>query len=162
VNVAIEAAFHVGRRGAACRQRKHRAFAFEDAVGINPVSAIGPSHREHPIDPALENARQTEPPQWKLPDHQVAPFDLLDLVLDLLGKSVGFGRVQLLELLLEIIRILGRQEVAPSRHRVELHGMEIRCLDLVACRGQRIDRSPEHGAVETLMLGMREDDEDFH
>ena len=63
---------------------------------------------------------------------------------------------------LEIIRILGGQEVVPSRHRVELHGMEIRRLDLVARGGQGIDRNPEHGSVETLMLRMREDDENFH
>ena len=70
--------------------------------------------------------------------------------------------MHLLDLLLEIIRILGGEEIVPARHRIELHGMQICCPDLVAGSGQRLDRGPEHGAVETLMFGMGEDDENFH
>lgn len=50
----------------------------------------------------------------------------------------------------------------PARDRIEWHGVQIGCPDLVAGRRQRLDRGPEHGAIEALVLGMGEDDENFH
>jgi hypothetical protein len=40
--------------------------------------------------------------------------------------------VHFLDLLFEIVRILDRDEVVPSRNRVELHGVEIESLHLVS------------------------------
>ena len=70
--------------------------------------------------------------------------------------------MHLLDLLLEIIRILGGEKIMPAGYRIELHGMKIGRPDLVSACGQRLDRGPEHGAVKTLVLGMGEDDENFH
>lgn len=56
----------------------------------------------------------------------------MHLALDVIGKAVGLGRVHFLDLLLEIVRILDRDEVVPSRNQVELHGVEIGSLHLVS------------------------------
>src|SRR5262245_32281807 len=103
---------------------------------------------KYSIDPPFENGRQAEPPRRKLPDHQVAPFDLLDLGLDFVRKPIPLRRKFLFSLWLEEVRLFDRNEVPSARHRIEIHSMEIGDLDLMPERAQRRADGLEHGSVE--------------
>jgi hypothetical protein len=51
--------------------------------------------------------------------------------------------------------------VVPPRNEVELQGVEVGGLQLVSVGGERLHRRAKHRAIEALMLGVRENDENL-
>ena len=60
------------------------------------------------------------------------------------------GGVCLLGLLPVVMRVMDRHEIAPIRHGIETHGVEIRDDNLVAGRSQSFCRHTRQGAIEAL------------
>src|SRR5213075_810350 len=68
--------------------------------------------------------------------------------------------VRLLGLLAVVVRVVRGDEVAPVRHRVEAHRVEVGDGDLVTGAGERLGRRLGHGAAEAPWLRVGVDDED--
>jgi len=118
--------------------------------------------RRSAIDPALEDRRQSEPPQWELQNQYIAPEELVHLRLDVRRKSFMRGSVGLLALLPVVLRVVHGHEVAPVRHRIEAHRVEVRDVNVVSRRSQRVRRLACHRAVEALRFWVGINDEDAH
>jgi hypothetical protein len=72
------------------------------------------------------------------------------------------GGMRLLGLLAVAVAVGDGREVAPVRHRIEAHDIEIRQDDLVPGGRQRFHRRARQRAVEALRLGVGVNDEDTH
>ena len=162
MDVAVEPTRLIRRRRSAGGHRKHGAFAFEHSVLVETVAAVGAPHGKDPVHPAFQDRREAEPPEGKLPDHEIAPLGLAQFSLHIRREASDLGRVHLLDLLLEIPRVLHRREIAAVGHRIEFHRVEIRDLDGVPGGAHRLVRRSKHGPVETFRLGVGVDDEDVH
>src|SRR4029077_6732736 len=87
---------------------------------------------------------------------------LVHLSLDVRRKSVVRGSVGLFALLPVVLRVVHGDEVAPVRHRVEAHRVEVRDVNVVSRRSQRLRRLACHRAVEALRFRVGMNDKDPH
>jgi uncharacterized membrane protein HdeD (DUF308 family) len=158
--VQSEAVVH--RLRSAGRHREERPLAAEGAALVPLAAAVHAAHREDLVDPALQDRGQPEPPERELEDERVAALGLLDLAAQVGREAVVRAGVRLLDLLLEVRRVLHRPEVAAVADGIEAHGVEVRHDDVVAFRLQRGDGGGGERAVEALRLMVRVDDEDSH
>jgi hypothetical protein len=123
---------------------------------------IGAPHGQDPVEPALQDRRQAEPPQRELNDHQVASFDLADLGVDFRRKATVFAGIRFLDLQLQIIRIFLSEKIVTVGHRIEAHAVQIANDDDVTGRFERPYGNVEQGAIKTLPLRVSKDDENIH
>ena len=68
--------------------------------------------------------------------------------------AILYGILQILDLLLEVDRILGAGKVFSAGHRIEVHLMQVGRSDLMPGRRKRLARGVEHRRVKASRLGM--------
>jgi len=159
----IQPRLGIDRRLAADGDGAHRSLAEEDAAVVPLATAVSATARgEDTIDPALEDRRQSEPPQWELQNQYIAPEEPVHLRLDVRRKSVVRGSVGLFALLPVVRRIVHSHKVPAVRHRVEAHRVEVRDGNVVSRCSQRVRRLACHRAVEALRFRVGMNDEDAH
>ena len=83
-NISIEAALAIGLLGTSGGEGEESASASEDPRLVDVAAAVGALHGKDTVHPAFESGRKAEPPQRKLPHHEVTPLKLLELRFDLL------------------------------------------------------------------------------
>src|SRR5271166_4889242 len=95
-------------------------------------------------------------------DHQVRPLEFVHFGFELGDeRSRGVG-VDLFALVVEEIEIFALGEVVWAAGGLEVEGIEVGDLDLVAGALENVDREVLHGGAEGTRLGVSVDDEDIH
>jgi hypothetical protein len=94
--------------------RYNGPFSFEGPIVVEFAATIDTSHHEDAIGPAFQDGWQTEPPQGKLQDQEITPFELFDFSLDIGAKTVILGSVNFFKLLFKIVDIVYCCEVVPA------------------------------------------------
>ena len=157
-DVPVGAAGLVKLHAAAGGQGEQRLFSGAEPGFIHVPAAVDPPHGKDPVHPAFEQGGEAAPPEGKLPDHQVAVFDLFDLVFDKVCESKPFRRIHFFQLLPEAFRIFhGLVRAAPG-DRIKLHPVQVADAEFVAFFPQRLTRRLKHGMVEAVRFRMTIDD----
>src|SRR5258707_15886230 len=114
MNITIRAALFIIRSRAASGKRKECTLSLEHAVPIKSSITVCTPHGERPISPALQNRREPEPPERKLPNHQIAPLESLQFRFAIRRKSVNLGCVRFFNLQLKKLWVFYTGEIMSS------------------------------------------------
>ena len=161
-NVSIEAALAIGLLGPSGGEGEESSSASEETRLVDVAAAVGALHGENTIHPAFESGRKAEPPQRKLPHHEVTPLKLLEFRFDLFREAMHCSGIRFLGLQFEERWLLDGAEVLAARDRVERHSMKVGRENLVSRLRKSVARCTEHRCVEAKRLRVPIDDEYFH